>query len=149
MTECKDNSLGRLIYFTAQELSNFAEKVLKPYDLTLEQFHLLKSMPVDSGLTQRQVGEIVNKKPANLTRILDRLESKALVVRRSNPDDRRATLVFLTDKGRVLVEKVHGGFEKFSNQIVRHISEHDQETTRKVLRIMNTNLQEMTDALHK
>ena len=149
MAECKDNSLGRLIYFTAQELSNFAEKVLKPYDLTLEQFHLLKSMPVDSGLTQRQVGEIVNKKPANLTRILDRLESKELVVRRSNPDDRRATLVFLTDKGRVLVEKVHGGFEKFSNQIVRGISEQDQETTRKVLKIMNTNLQEMTDALHK
>ena len=149
MAECKDNSLGRLIYFTAQELSNFAEKVLKPYDLTLEQFHLLKSMPVDSGLTQRQVGEIVNKKPANLTRILDRLESKELMVRRANPDDRRATLVFLTDKGRMLVEKVHGGFENFSNQIVRAISEQDQETTRKVLKIMNTNLQEMTDALHK
>jgi DNA-binding MarR family transcriptional regulator len=149
MAECKDNSLGRLIYFTAQELSNFAEKVLKPYDLTLEQFHLLKSVPVGSGLTQRQVGEIVNKKPANLTRILDRLESKELMVRRSNPDDRRATLVFLTDKGRMLVEKVHGGFEKFSNQIVRDISGQDQETARKVLEIMNTNLQEMTDALHK
>ena len=149
MAECKDNSLGRLIYFTAQELSNFAEKVLKPYDLTLEQFHLLKSMPVDSGLTQRQVGEIVNKKPANLTRILDRLESKELMVRRSNPDDRRATLVFLTDKGRMLVEKVHGGFENFSNQIVRDISAQDQETTRKVLEIMHNNLQEMTDALRK
>jgi DNA-binding MarR family transcriptional regulator len=149
MAECKDNSLGRLIYFTAQELSNFAEKVLKPYDLTLEQFHLLKSLPVDSGLTQRQVGEIVNKKPANLTRILDRLESKELMVRRSNPGDRRATLVFLTDKGRMLVEKVHGGFEDFSNQIVRDISRQDQETTREVLKIMNTNLQEMTNALHK
>jgi DNA-binding MarR family transcriptional regulator len=149
MAECKDNSLGRLIYFTAQELSNFAEKVLKPYDLTLEQFHLLKSLPADSGLTQRQVGEIVNKKPANLTRILDRLESKELMVRRSNPGDRRATLVFLTDKGRMLVEKVHGGFEDFSNQIVRDISRQDQETTREVLKIMNTNLQEMTNALHK
>ena len=106
-------------------------------------------MPVDSGLTQRQVGEIVNKKPANLTRILDRLESKELMVRRSNPDDRRATLVFLTDKGRMLVEKVHGGFENFSNQIVRDISAQDQETTRKVLEIMHNNLQEMTDALRK
>jgi len=149
MSDCKENSLGRLIYFTAQELSNFAEKVLKPYDLTLEQFHLLKNMPADSGLTQRQMGEIANKKAANMTRILDRLESKELMVRRANPEDRRAALVFLTDKGRDLVEKVHGGFDCFSKQFVLGISEKDQDTTREVLNKMTTNLLEMNDALHK
>jgi len=149
MSGCKENSLGRLIYFTAQELSNFAEKVLKPYDLTLEQFHLLKNMPEDTGLTQRQICEVANKKPANMTRILDRLESKGLMVRRDNPEDRRAALVFLTKKGCELVEKVHGGFELYSNRFVQGISGQEQETAKNVLRKMSDNLQEMTDGLSK
>ena len=150
MADCKDdNSLGRLIYFTAQELSNFAEKVLKPYDLTLEQFHLLKNMPEDMGLTQRQLGDIANKKPANMTRILDRLEAKGLVVRRDNPEDRRAALVSLTDKGLELVAKVHGGFELFSNRFVAGISEQEQETVKNVLKKMSENLREMTNELPK
>jgi len=148
MTDCKDeNSLGRLIYFTAQEMSNFAERVLKPYDLTLEQFHLLKNMPEDQGLTQRELGEVANKKPANMTRILDRLELKELMVRRENPGDRRAALVFLTEKGQNLVAQVHGGFERFSARLVQSISEEEQEVAMNVLHRMSQNLQEMTDEL--
>ena len=153
MTECRDckdeNSLGRLIYFTAQEMSNFAEKVLKPYDLTLEQFHLLKNMPEDAGLSQRELGEVANKKPANMTRILDRLENKGLMVRRDNPEDRRAALVSLTEKGRDLIAKVHGGFEDVSNRLVLGTSEKEQETTRHVLQKISQNLLELTDELSK
>ena len=62
--KCTDTEpLGRLIYLTAQEIKNFAEKLLKPYDLTLEQFHLLKHMSPDSGMSQRQLGDLVNKTP--------------------------------------------------------------------------------------
>jgi len=149
MSDCKENSLGRLIYFTAQELSNFAEKVLRPYDLTLEQFHLLKEMPEDLGLSQRQICEIANKKPANMTRILDRLESKGLMVRRANPEDRRASLVYLTEKGLELLATVHGGFDFFSKRIVQGISEKEQEMARSVLKKMSENLLEMTDELSK
>lgn len=146
MTDCKEeNSLGRLIYFTAQEMSNFAEKVLKPYDLTLEQLHLLKNMPEGQGLTQRELGGLANKKPANMTRILDRLESKGLMVRRDNPEDRRAALVYLTEKGRELTAKVQGGFEVYSSRFVRGITAEEQETTRKVMQKISQNLQEMTD----
>ena len=150
MTCCKeDNSLGRLIYFTAQEMSNFAEKGLKPYDLTLEQFHLLKNMPLGEGLTQRELGEGANKKPANMTRILDRLEKKGLMVRRENPEDRRAALVFLTEKGHGLAAQVYDGFETFSNRLVKGISAEEQEVAIKVLQRMSQNLQEMTDDLSK
>ena len=149
MSECNENTIGRLIYFTAQEMSNFAEKVLKPYDLTLEQFHLLKNMVEDKGLTQRELGEIANKKPANMTRILDRLEKKGLMVRRHNPEDRRVAMVYLTGKGHELMAKVRGGFEDFSKRLILKTSEKDQETTRKVLQQISQNLQEMTDELSK
>ena len=53
MRTCNEESLGRLIYHTAQDLRKMAEKILYPYDLTVEQMHLLKNMSVDAGITQK------------------------------------------------------------------------------------------------
>jgi len=144
--DCKHNdSLGRLIYFTAQDIKNLAEKVLKPFGLTLEQFHILKNMSSQTGLSQRELGEIVNKTPANITRLLDRLESKSLITRRDNPDDRRASLVFLTDAGESLRSKVFGTLESFSMKVSQGINEQEQEIVKKVLNKMAANIKTMSE----
>lgn len=147
MTECKEDSLGRLIYFTAQDMTNFAEKILKPYDLTLEQFHLLKNMAMESGISQRQLCEVANKSPANMTRMLDRMAAKSLMERRADPDDRRASLVFLTEKGKSLVEEVFGAFNSYSSGMLRGIDEDRQRVTKEVLTKMAANVQTMTEEL--
>ena len=147
MTECREDSLGRLIYFTAQDMTNFAEKILKPYDLTLEQFHLLENMDMDSGISQRQLGEATNKTPANLTRMLDRMEAKSLVVRRDDPDDRRTSLVYLTGKGKALVEEVFGEFNSYSAGMLLGISGDEQQIAKEVLTKMAVNVQAMTEEL--
>ena len=143
--KCTDTEpLGRLIYLTAQEIKNFAEKLLKPYDLTLEQFHLLKHMSPDSGMSQRQLGDLVNKTPANITRILDRLEQKNLVIRRSNPKDRRGTHVFLTPQGSRLIEEVFAIFESFSSQLTQGTTEKEQLVAKNVLNKIGRNIKSMT-----
>jgi len=143
--KCTDTEpLGRLIYLTAQEIKNFAEKLLKPYDLTLEQFHLLKHMSPDSGMNQRQLGDLVNKTPANITRILDRLEQKNLIIRRSNPEDRRGTHVFLTTQGSGLIEKVFAIFESFSSQLTQGTTEKEQLIAKNVLNKIGRNIKSMT-----
>jgi len=144
MSCAQKESLGRLIYETAQHIKNFAEKILKPHGLTLEQFHLLKNMSDDAGMSQRELGDLVNKSPANITRILDRLESKALIQRRSSPNDRRATEVQLTRKGQDLVREVFGMFESFSANLTTGIPQNEQEIARSVLRKLGANLQSMS-----
>ena len=76
MGSCQEESVGRLIYKTGLVLRNYAENLLKPYGLTVEQLFLLKNMSISTGITQRQLCELAGKQPANITRILDRLESK-------------------------------------------------------------------------
>lgn len=146
--DCEHNeSLGRLIYLAAQDIKNLAEKVLKPSGLTLEQFHLLKNMSNQSGLSQRELGEIVNKTPANITRILDRLEAKTLIARRDNPVDRRASIVFLTDSGKSLLSEVFGILEAFSMKVSQGINEQEQEIVKKVLNKMTANIKSMSENL--
>lgn len=142
---CDHNeSLGRLIYVTAQDIKNFAEKILKPCGLTLEQFHLLKNMSGDSGMSQRELGELVNKTPANITRILDRLEAKSFVMRCDSPEDRRASVVKLTTEGQSLVREVFGIFESFSSNLTKGITEKEQRVTREVLGKLSQNLHLMS-----
>jgi DNA-binding MarR family transcriptional regulator len=143
MRTCTEESLGRLIYHTAQDIRKMAEKILYPYDLTVEQMHLLKNMSVDAGLTQKALGGLVSKTPANLTRILDRLEIKALILRRPDVSDRRAYLVFLTDKGMALVKDVDEMFQSFSARIVLGISVEMQRQVRSCLGIMGENIEKM------
>ena len=149
MTESGEYPLGRVIYFMAQDIRNVAEKVLAPYELTLEQFQVLKILSLERGLTQRQLGQETNKTPANMTRILDRLEGKSLVTRKTNPGDRRVYLIYLTDKGLSLFDDVSGVFELFSIRLHQGITKEMQQATRKVLEIMSANLTSMASEFQK
>ena len=142
---CNHNEpLGRLIYEAAQDIKNFAEKILKPCGLTLEQFHLLKNMSREAGMSQRELGDLVSKSPANITRILDRLESKSLVKRFDSPKDRRTTVVLLTPQGQAQVQEVSSIFESFSSGLTSGITHDEQEMTRKILSRLRSNLQSMS-----
>lgn len=136
--------LGRTIYFAAQEIHNFAKKLLQPFDITLEQFHTLKVLTLHDGQTQCHLCRETNKTAANMTRLLDRLEKKALLVRRENPEDRRATRVVVTDKGRTLIRELRSVVESFSTTMPRGLSDQEQQTVRLALQTITNNLKTMS-----
>ena len=149
MQRCSEEPLGRQIYHTAQDIRNMAEKILYPHDLTTEQMHLLKSMSVSAGVTQRALGRMVNKTPANLTRILDRLEAKSLIVRQPDPNDRRVYQVFLTEKGLALVREVEATFQEFSERMLRGVSDEMQRQVRVCLEKLTKNIELINMELRK
>lgn len=145
---CKsEEALGRQLYILSRDMSNFAERALNPFDITLEQLHLLKCLPSEQGLTQKAICEMVYKTPANTTRMLDRMEAKGLVMRRDNPEDRRASLVFITGKGKKLVTVVEGVFETFKDNFLAGITEKEEKLFRGVLKKMSNNLLKMSKEL--
>lgn len=144
MKPCNEESIGRLLYVTAQTMTLHAEKVLKPYDLTVEQLQLLKNIDEDNALSQSQLCEIVQKSAANVTRILDRLEKKNCVRREKNPADRRSILLFLTVQGRELVDEVSSLLESFTEQLTRGISNQEQVLLVQLLNKMQDNLGELS-----
>lgn len=140
MSSCKEESIGRLLYTTTQSMTVQADKALQPYDLTVEQLQILKNISPDTPLSQRQLCEVVQKRAANVTRILDRLERKGCIERKSNPDDRRSTLVFLTIEGEQLMADVSVLLESFIEKLTEGISQKEQESLIRLLKIMQANL---------
>jgi DNA-binding MarR family transcriptional regulator len=70
--------------------------------LTPQQAQLLTSV-TPGALTHGELATRLHCDKTNVTGLVDRLERRALVTRRSDPADRRVTQVSLTDDGAELV----------------------------------------------
>lgn len=143
MGSCEE-SFWRMIALTGQAMRSYADKRLKGYDLTVEQLQLLKQLAVDGGQAQSILCEISGKSPANITRILDRLEKKKRIVRRPNPNDRRSSLVFLTPEGEKLRAEVVNLFEGLRTDLVQGIPDDRQQVAIGVLKAITENISKMT-----
>jgi len=80
-------------------MKNNLAKALKPYNITHEQWPLLKWLWIQDGISQKELAEISFKDQPTTTRILDKLEQRGLVRRQANSIDRRVSLIYLTREG--------------------------------------------------
>ncbi|SEL65865.1 DNA-binding transcriptional regulator, MarR family [Aquimarina amphilecti] len=75
-------------------------------DLSKEQWSVLKRLKVNDGQSQNDLAFITHRDKTSMTRLVNTMESKDLVVRKSDENDRRINRIFLTDYGKEVIEKV-------------------------------------------
>jgi DNA-binding MarR family transcriptional regulator len=68
------------------------------------------------------------------TKRLDRLERAGLIAREPDPDDRRGTLIALTDAGRALIDRVTGPHLENERRLVGSLSDAEQAQLADLLR---------------
>ncbi|MGA2106335.1 MAG: MarR family transcriptional regulator [Syntrophorhabdales bacterium] len=102
--------LGFWLYRAHTQASSLLRRTFQAhgYDLTPEQWGVLRALRNAEGVNQSQLGENTFKDRHNITRILDLLEKRGLVERRIDEGDRRAYRVFLTEAGRKEQKKLQG-----------------------------------------
>jgi DNA-binding MarR family transcriptional regulator len=61
---------------------------------------------VSPGLSQQSLGGLLGLSPSALVWLIDELESKNLIRRREDPNDRRAHALYLTGSGRQILAKL-------------------------------------------
>jgi len=104
---------------------------------------VLMSLWRTDGLKVVALGRMAGLEPSTMTGLLDRMERDGLVVRRVDPHDRRAQLVELTGLGAEVKEPVRTVVEKVMDQVFTGNVAADLEKTKKVLRQVLGNLQEV------
>ncbi len=82
------------------------EALLKPHGLTFARYEALVLLTFSraGSLPLGKMGERLQVHPTSISSIIDRLESAGLVVRRRHPEDGRAVLAEITERGRAVVE---------------------------------------------
>lgn len=75
-------------------------------DLTVEQWFLLNRLSNKKPISQTDLVDKTFKDRPNVTRLLDGLEKKGLLIRMDDPDDRRKFAIVITKAGTTLLDKI-------------------------------------------
>ena len=89
-----------------QKIGRRAMAQLAAYDLTPAQFDVLAQLRAAPGITQQMLADRLLVTKGNVCGLIDRLVARGLVERCSDPADRRANLLVLTDVGAALADEV-------------------------------------------
>ncbi|MDF9408799.1 MAG: Transcriptional regulator SlyA [Pelotomaculum sp. PtaB.Bin013] len=100
---------------------------LKPYDITPEQWGLINILFRKDGISQKELSEKSFKDQPTITRILDNLEAKGMIERKINREDRRTFMIFLTNEGRDLRDKLLPIAEKTLQKVLTGFKEEEIE----------------------
>ena len=95
-----------LVYVMLKRMRRQMSAALDRDDITLEQYVVLYNLVDQDGINQKSLSHKVDKDQATLARILDILENRGYVVRRTTEKDRRAFLVFITKEGKNKVKEI-------------------------------------------
>ncbi len=96
------------VIFTASTLKCSFQRRLKPFGLTEEQYNVLRILR-GSHPQLMKVKDITSRMvdhSSNTTRIIDKLETKLLVVRSTDPGNRRQALVGILPDGLALLKQL-------------------------------------------
>jgi DNA-binding MarR family transcriptional regulator len=100
---------------------NFTETV-GASELTPGQFGVLVVIDANPGLSQTQLGNALGIDRSTVVAVIDRLESRDLVVRQSAPNDRRSHALHLSDSGKATLRRLTERVRAHECQIARHLS---------------------------
>lgn len=109
---------------TADALSRAGEILLKPYGLSATQYNALRILrgAGAEGLACSEVAERLISRDPDITRLLDRMESRGLIVRARESQDRRVVKTRITEAGLRLLAELDGPVQELHRRQLRHLS---------------------------
>lgn len=102
----KNIKLDEVTFFLIEKANKTAKRYstkqfkAKGVDLTVDQWLVLKKINDEEEVSQLDIAQALFKDTASITRILDLLDKKGLVERKTDPSDRRKYIPVLTKAGK-------------------------------------------------
>ncbi|WP_246202519.1 MarR family winged helix-turn-helix transcriptional regulator [Virgibacillus doumboii] len=124
----------------SKKISRIINHQLKKFNITTEQWSVLRTLHDSGRITQKTLSERSDKDQATLTKILDLLEKHGYTDRVRNPEDRRSFLVQITEKGFNLVEEVGPFLQDVYRDIVEDIDQEKLSLYQEVLTSLEKNI---------
>lgn len=121
----EDTILKRL--FSIHRLNfHILHKQLEKHKMHPGQPPMIMIIAKHEGITQNQIAEKLNLKPATVAIMLKRMEKAGLIQRKQDEVDRRLQRVYLTEKGKAQCEFLQQQMQKLENLAVLGFSEEEK-----------------------
>ena len=88
------------------------EEALAEEGVPVEQWRILQALSDGAGRAMGELADLVLMNHPALTKTIDRMVSRALVFRAPDAYDRRKVLIFISDRGRALHDRLGATVER-------------------------------------
>lgn len=140
-----EKNIGYEIGKTSSYIRVAVIKLLKEAGITQvtnEQFGILFLLSQQDGLYQRQLSVLLSKDRPNISRMIDILDKKGLVTRRTHPDNKRISKAYITEAGLELVKLLLPYKNAFKEKICKDIKDEEMDICFSVLAKIRKNLED-------
>ncbi|MBV6288082.1 MarR family winged helix-turn-helix transcriptional regulator [Pseudomonas aegrilactucae] len=126
-------TIGMLLGRAALVKDRILDSHLQAFGITAAQFKVLIIVAQYGVDTPAEVCRFLSLDSGSMTRMLDRLEHKGLIVRSRCPQDRRQVRLELTPDGHVLAEQLPQIGASAMNELVGVLAPDELQTLEKIL----------------
>src|ERR1700678_2360067 len=112
---------------TASELSHAADKFLRKFNITQQQYNVLRILrgAGAKGLCRNEISARMVAATPDMSRLLDRMEKSGWITRERAEDDRRQVTTFITDSGQKLLTIIEGPVHEQTHRLFEGIKSAD------------------------
>lgn len=132
--------MGYEICIVARKIHQKLSLKFRDYDITPEQWVVLKELSNEDKISQNEISLRVGKDKNNIKALIDKLEKKEYLIRQQDTNDKRAFLITLTDKGYLLIEELKDIDKAFNEEISQNLNQSDLEQLKLLLDKFKKNL---------
>ncbi|KOX04929.1 MarR family transcriptional regulator [Micromonospora sp. NRRL B-16802] len=111
-------------------------EALAPWDITPSQSRALGVLARHGEVRPGTLAEHLRIAPRSATEVIDDLQARGLVERRSDPADRRATLVVLTAEGERVSTAIRSARRAEADRFFGHLDDADRAELARILRTL-------------
>lgn len=111
----------------AHAASQFAER-MKVLDLAPSDAGILRLLRIAAGLSQQELAFRLKIHPSRLVAILDNLEKRRIVERRSNSEDRRLYSLYLTEAGGRTLQQIGQVAHQHQDALLEALNQEERAT---------------------
>jgi DNA-binding MarR family transcriptional regulator len=101
-----EHSFGYVLAETSRIVGKRFDQRVRVLGLTRAQCYVLLHLARQEGINQARLADLLELEPISLARCLDRMEQAGWIERRADPGDRRARLLYMTDKAKPMFDRI-------------------------------------------
>lgn len=127
-----DEQVGYILRLVSQRHTAIFQRIMS-FGLTPTQFSTLIRIAEHGAVSQNRLGRLAAMDVATIKGVVDRLKAKGLVLSRSDPGDKRRSIIDLTEEGKSTIRQLQADGAAITAETLGPLSTVERDTLLKLL----------------
>lgn len=134
-----DMTFGGFLSIILRHGQMYIDRELEPLHIRSGQILILRFLGVQDGVNQESIRRYFHLDKGTITKAIRPLITEGYIIRKRNPDDRRAYQIFLTEKGRRVIPNLKKTVRRWIDVLTADFTDTEEEVAYDLLSRMSDN----------